>query len=103
MNYILLAVLLMAIVTYLPRVLPIVVFQRKIKSVRIKSFLYYTPYAVLGAMTFPSILFSTGNMYSSIAGTLTALILAYYEQGLMKVALSAVLVVAVCELCFYHL
>lgn len=100
MNYIVLAVLLMAIVTYLPRVLPIVVFRRKIKSGRIKSFLYYTPFAVLGAMTFPSILFSTGNVYFSVAGTLTALILAYYEQGLMKVALNAVLVVAICELLF---
>lgn len=100
MNYIVLAVLLMAIVTYLPRVLPIVVFQRKIKSRMIRSFLYYTPYSVLGAMTFPSILFSTGNIYYSIVGTLTALILAYYEQGLMKVAVSAVLVVAICELLF---
>lgn len=100
MNYILAAVLLMAIVTYLPRMLPIVVFQRKIKSKMLKSFLYYTPYAVLGAMTFPGILYSTGNMYSAIAGTLTALILAYNEQGLMKVAVSAVLMVACCELLF---
>jgi len=94
------AVLLMAIVTYLPRVLPIVVFKKKIKSKFIQSFLFYTPYAVLGAMTFPSILYSTGNIYFSIAGTVTALILAYYEQGLMKVAVSAVFVVTLCELFF---
>lgn len=99
-KYMILAVLLMAIVTYLPRVLPIVVFKKKIKSKFIQSFLFYTPYAVLGAMTFPSIIYSTGNMYFSVVGTLTALILAYYEQGLMKVALSAVMVVLVCELIF---
>ncbi|NLI93356.1 MAG: hypothetical protein GX434_14590 [Peptococcaceae bacterium] len=46
-------------------------------------------------MTFPSIFYSTGNLYSSLAGTLTALIMAYFEKGLMKVAVSAVLVVAV--------
>lgn len=100
MSYVVIAVLLMAVVTYLPRALPIVVFQRRIKSRWIKSFLYYTPYAVLGSMTFPSILFSTGNIYSSIAGTLTALTMAYFEQGLMKVAVSAVLVVALCEYIF---
>ncbi|MGI5902493.1 MAG: AzlD domain-containing protein [Desulfitobacteriia bacterium] len=99
-TYVLLAVLLMAVVTYLPRMAPIVVFKRKIKSVRIKSFFYYTPYAVLGAMTFPSIFYSTGNFYYSLAGALMALVLAYLEQGLMKVALSAVLVVVVCSYLF---
>lgn len=100
MSKTLLAVLLMALVTYLPRVLPIVLVKGKVQSRMIKSFLYYTPYSVLGAMTFPSILFSTENMYFSIAGTLTALVLAYFEQGLMKVAISAVLVVALCQTLF---
>ncbi|NLP44929.1 MAG: AzlD domain-containing protein [Peptococcaceae bacterium] len=100
MFYILLAVTLMAVVTYIPRALPIVLFRRKIKSQRITSFLYYTPYAVLGAMTFPSIIYSTGNLNYSIVGTLMALALAYFEQGLMKVALGAVLVVYLCHVCF---
>jgi len=100
LRYILLAVALMAIVTYIPRALPIVLFKRKIKSQRITSFLYYTPYAVLGAMTFPSIIYSTGNLYYSIAGTLVALGLAYLEQGLMKVALGAVLIVFLCHVYF---
>jgi branched-subunit amino acid transport protein len=97
---ILVAVALMAIVTYVPRVFPITIFTRKIESRFFKSFLYYIPYAVLGAMTFPAILFSTANFYFSLIGMVIALILAYFEQGLMKVAIGAVLVVYICELCF---
>ena len=94
----LIAVILMAAVTYMPRVFPIALFTRKIESQFIKSFLYYIPFAVLGAMTFPGILDSTSNFYGSLAGMMVALILAYFEQGLMKVALGAVLTVYLCEL-----
>ncbi|HBF37822.1 MAG TPA: branched-chain amino acid transporter, partial [Firmicutes bacterium] len=48
MTKIIIAVALMAVVTYAPRVFPIAVFTRKIKSSFFKSFLYYIPYAVLG-------------------------------------------------------
>lgn len=100
MSKILIAVLLMAIVTYIPRVFPIAIFTRKIESRFFKSFLYYIPFAVLGAMTFPGILDSTSNFFGSLIGMTVALILAYYEQGLMKVALGAVLAVYLCELWF---
>lgn len=46
-------IFLMALVTYVPRVLPLTVFRKQIRSRYIRSFLDYTPYAVLGAMTFP--------------------------------------------------
>ena len=51
-------------------------------------------------MIFPSILFSTSNIYFSMIGMIVALILAYYEKGLLTVAVSAVLVVYCCELIF---
>lgn len=93
MSNTLIAVFLMAVVTYMPRVLPIAVFKKKLKSRFLRSFLFYVPYAVLGAMTFPGILYSTGNIYSSAIGMGAALILAYFEQGLMKVAIGAILTV----------
>ena len=43
-------ILVMAVVTYLIRMLPLTFFQKEIKSPFIKSFLFYVPYAVLGAM-----------------------------------------------------
>ena len=77
----------MAGVTYLIRMLPLTVFQKKIKNRFIRSFLYYIPYAVLGAMTFPAILYSTGSVYSALAGLAVAMILAFLEKSLLTVAL----------------
>lgn len=91
------AVMIMAAVTYLPRVLPIAVFSRKIQSRFIQSFLYYIPFAVLGAMTFPSILFSTSDISSALIGTGVALMLGYFGKGIMTVATCAVIAVYVFE------
>ena len=57
----------------------------------------YVPYAVLAAMTFPEILYSTSHMISAAAGMLTALVLAYFNKGLLTVALSSAGVVFVVE------
>jgi len=87
------SVLVMAIVTYLIRVLPVSVFQREIKSTFIKSFLYYVPYAVLSALTFPAIFWSTGNITTAIIGTVVACALAYFEKSMVIVAIAGILVV----------
>lgn len=89
------AVLLMALVTYLPRVLPLVLFRKEIKSTFIKSFLKYVPYAVLGALTFPDIIYSTGNYKTAIIGTMVALFLAFREKSLVVVAVGAIIAVYV--------
>lgn len=88
----------MALVTYLPRVLPITIFRGRIRSRYIRTFLDYTPYAVLGALTFPEIFYSTGNVLSAVAGTSVALILAYFKRGLVIVALAAILAVYIVQL-----
>ena len=46
---------IMFAVTYLVRVLPLVVFKKKITNRFVRSFLTYIPYAVLAAMTFPAV------------------------------------------------
>lgn len=91
MNYnrILICILIMALVTYLPRMLPLAIFRRKIGNQFIKSFLAYVPYAVLAAMTFPEILYSTGNLISALAGLVVAVLLAFFNRGLLVVALGA--------------
>lgn len=87
----LLYIAVMAGVTYLVRMLPLAVFQRKITNRFIRSFLYYVPYAVLGAMTFPAIFFSVGDsstaIISAAVGCCVALILALFEKKLIMVAL----------------
>lgn len=89
------AIVIMALVTYIPRALPLAFFNKQIKSRFVKSFLYYVPYAVLASLTFPGIFYSTGSMITAIAGTLVALVLAYFEQSLVIVAIAAVVTVFV--------
>lgn len=79
----------MAGVTYLIRMIPLTFFRKKISSRFFKSFLYYIPYAVLSAMTIPAIFYTTDNIYTAIAGTAAAVILAYFEMPLIVVALAA--------------
>lgn len=79
----------MAGVTYLIRMIPFTLFRKKIKSRFIQSVLYYIPYAVLSAMTFPAIFYSTDNTVTAIVGTVIAIILAYFKLPLTVVALAA--------------
>ena len=92
-GYVLAAVAVMAIVTYLPRMLPLTLVRKRITNRFLQSFLYYVPYAVLAAMTFPEVLFSTSNL----AGLAAALILAFRGKGLLPVALTACGTVFLCE------
>ena len=89
--------IVMAIVTYLIRMLPLVLARKEIKSKFIKSFLYYVPYACLAAMTFPAILSSTDYLISAIVGFAVAILLAYFEKSMILVALAACAAVFVCE------
>ena len=89
-------VILMALVTYIPRVLPVTIFRKQIKSRFIRSFLDYTPYAVLGALTFPDVFFSTGHFYSAAGGV--AVILGYRGKSLVVVAVAAIIAVYLLEL-----
>ena len=84
-------------VTYLIRMLPLTVFRREIHSVFVKSFLHYVPYAVLGAMTFPDVLYSTGSLWTALAGLIVAVIMAWRGRSLLTVAIGACLTVAAAQ------
>ena len=51
--------LILCVSTYLIRVIPFVAIKEKISNRFVQSFLYYIPYAVLTAMTFPAVLYAT--------------------------------------------
>ena len=97
-GYVLTCVLLMALVTYIPRVLPVTIFRKQIRSKFIRSFLDYTPYAVLGALTFPDVFTSTGHLYSAVGGTIVAVILGYKGKSLVVVAIAAIVTVYLLEM-----
>lgn len=99
LSYTLLLVLVMAVVTYLIRMIPFVFLKKKIKSQFINSLLYYVPYAVLSAMTFPSIFYATNNVVTAAVGTGVAIIASVCKRSLVVVAVCSVLAVLVTE-CF---
>ena len=90
-------ILVMAVVTYLIRMLPLALSKKEITSPFIKSFLFYVPYACLAAMTFPAILTSTASVISAVVGFAVALIMAYKEKSLLTVALCACAAVFIVE------
>jgi len=91
--YLVISVAVMAVVTYLIRMLPLAVFRKKIKSKFALNFLYYVPYAVLSAMTIPAVFTACGDsaaaIASSVVGLVVSVVLAYFERGLLTVAVSA--------------
>lgn len=89
MSYLASSILTTAVVTYLLRVLPITVFRREITNRWVKSFLHYTPYAVLTAMTIPAVFLATSMWQSAAVGFALAVSLALRGRSLMTVALVA--------------
>lgn len=91
-------IFVMALVTYLIRLLPLTLIRKKIQNRFVKSFLYYVPYACLMAMTFPAVFYATDHIFSAAAGVLVAVILALKNKGLVLVAVAASVTVFVTSL-----
>ena len=98
MPRVLIYIIIMAVITYLIRMLPIVLLRKEIKNKTLRSFLYYVPYVTLSVMTFPAIIFATGDMVVGIIGFAVALALAFKRCNLMIVASGACIAVLICEL-----
>ncbi len=97
-NNVVLAILLMAGVTYLIRVLPLVLIRREIKNRTVRSFLYYVPYVTLSVMTFPAILSATNILWSALAALAVAVVLSLRGCKLPVVAAAACVTVFLVEL-----
>lgn len=96
-RYVLIGILVMMGVSWLPRMIPLLLVRRKIKNRLIRSFLYYVPYAVLAAMTIPAIFLATRSVWSATAGLAAALLLGWRGRSLLIVACGASAAVLVVE------
>lgn len=90
-------IFVMALVTYLIRMIPLTLVRGRIENRFVRSFLYYVPYTCLTAMTFPAILYATESIWSALAGVVAAVILAFYNKSLVTVAALACAAVYVAE------
>lgn len=104
-SYVAIGMLLMFLTTYLIRVIPIGFVHRKLENQWIQDFLFYIPFCVLSAMTFPDVLYSTSAAgttphisLSAVIATIVALLLAWREKGLVLVAVVAVIVAIAVEI-----
>lgn len=91
------AIAVMAIVTYIIRLIPLTFFRKKITNPYVKAFLKFVPYAVLSAMTFPDVFSSSGSIISAVIGVIVAFILAYKNKGLLTVSIASCVAVFVVE------
>ena len=105
MSYLIICMFLMFLTTYLIRVIPIGFVRRKLENEWIQDFIYYIPFCVLSAMTFPDVLYSTTATgmepqisVSAVIATAVAIIMAWSDRGLVRVAIVAVLVAIIVEL-----
>ena len=83
--------IVMALTTYLVRMIPFALFRKKLEKPSLKAFFDYIPYTVLSAMTFPALLYSTGSFIAAVIGFGVALILGFFERSLITVAVGACL------------
>lgn len=90
--------LVMAGVTYLVRMIPMVLIKEKIKNKFILSFLHYIPYTVLSAMTVPACFYATGSTLSAVVGFCVAIVASLFERSLIQVAVLSCAGVLVTEL-----
>jgi len=90
MNELLMVVVGMAIVTYLPRLTPLVILRGKKLPPFLGTFLQFVPYAVLAALIFPGILSSTGETSTAAAGALAAFFLAWMRLNIMLVVMGGI-------------
>ncbi|MBP3478559.1 MAG: AzlD domain-containing protein [Oscillospiraceae bacterium] len=77
---------IMAGSTYLIRSVPFALMRKRITNPFVRSFLYYIPYAVLTAMTFPAVLFAARNVVAAAVGFGVAILFALWGKGLTTVA-----------------
>ena len=98
MNNIIIYMIIMAVVTYLIRMLPLALIKEKITNKFFKSFLYYVPFVTLAVMTFPAILDATDSIWSAAVSFAASMIVAHFGGSLPLVATVACAVVFLVEL-----
>lgn len=91
------AILVMFLVTYLVRALPVTLIRKQITNRFLRSFLYYVPYVTLAVMTFPAIVQATQSPVAGFAALIIGVIAAYWGLGLFPVAISCCTVVFILE------
>lgn len=86
----------MGLVTYIPRMLPFVLFKGKELPPFIQGVLKNVPYATLGALIFPAIIFiQEDDIWYGVLGAAAAFIAACLGANVILVVLGSIAVLAI--------
>jgi branched-subunit amino acid transport protein len=77
----------MAIVTYLPRMVPFLFMDKFNLPLALQRILRNVPYAMLGALIFPGVLYVQEDIYFGLIGALVAFTLAFIGLDVILVVL----------------
>lgn len=94
-NY--LYLLVMAVVIYAIRALPMTLIRKPIESRFIQSFLYYVPYVTLSVMTFPAIVNATQSPVAGALALVVGVVAAWLGAGLFPVSVLCCVTVLLAE------
>ncbi|MCM3616957.1 AzlD domain-containing protein [Sutcliffiella horikoshii] len=89
-NTILIMIVGMAVVTYLPRLIPFIMFQGKELPPFVQAVLKNVPYATLGALIVPGIFLINEDIMYGVIGAAVALIVAYLGANVILVVISSI-------------
>ncbi|MFC6038040.1 AzlD domain-containing protein [Paenisporosarcina macmurdoensis] len=85
----------MAIVTYIPRVVPLTFLEGRELPPLVSGVLRNIPFAVLGALIFPAILFvQEGHLLFGLIGAIAAFALAFAGANVILVVMGSIAVLA---------
>jgi branched-subunit amino acid transport protein len=84
----------MAVVTYFPRMIPLVVFQLVELPSFVQRILKNVPYAILGALIVPGIFFIHEQVLYGVAGALFAMVFSYFGANIIVVVMGTILFLA---------
>lgn len=88
----------MGLVTYIPRMIPMVLLNGVKLPARLKNFLGFIPFAALGALIFPGVLSSTGDTTSAVFGLAAVIALSLAKLNIMIVVAGGIAAVYLYQL-----
>lgn len=94
-NHIVWMIFGMGIVTFIPRMLPFVLFKGKQLPPFIQGVLRNVPYATLGALIFPGVLLIQEDIWYGVIGACAAFLVAFLGANVIIVVLGSITVLTV--------
>ncbi|MEK3799663.1 AzlD domain-containing protein [Peribacillus sp. FSL H8-0477] len=95
---IILMIAAMGMVTYIPRMLPFVMLNGRELPPFLQRVLKNIPYAILGALIFPGVLYIQEDIRFGVVGAVSAFVLAYLGANIMVIIVGAIVILSLCSL-----